>query len=229
MRASADLLVIGGGITGAGVALEGRELVLDGERCSCDLTDAAQFERLCATLLGARLVGGIYMTGGFFLGPRDFYERLRTMPPQELAKIDMTRIDFINQLYGRFPGESDLKRAQRRKARFMNTTMIVTLLGAACSDALESGQVVSGVGGQYNFVAMAHALRAAGRSFELLDRRVGLAVVAERQRVGQPLQRGFVIAGHQDRRLAPRGRRGPRARRRGRRAPTRRGSWRPRR
>ena len=35
---------------------------------------------------------------------------------------------------------------------------IVTLLGAACSDALESGQVVSGVGGQYNFVAMAHAL-----------------------------------------------------------------------
>ena len=38
------------------------------------------------------------------------------------------------------------------------TTMIVTLLGAAASDALESGQVVSGVGGQYNFVAMAHAL-----------------------------------------------------------------------
>ena len=29
---------------------------------------------------------------------------------------------------------------------------------AAASDALESGQVVSGVGGQYNFVAMAHAL-----------------------------------------------------------------------
>jgi acyl-CoA hydrolase len=94
------------------------------------------------------------MTGGFFLGPRDFYERLRSMPPQELAKIDMTRIDFINQLYG----SEELKRAQRRKARFMNTTMIVTLLGAAASDALESGQVVSGVGGQYNFVAMSHAL-----------------------------------------------------------------------
>jgi hypothetical protein len=40
----------------------------------------------------------------------------------------------------------------------MNTTMVVTLLGAAASDGLESGQVVSGVGGQYNFVAMAHAL-----------------------------------------------------------------------
>jgi hypothetical protein len=36
--------------------------------------------------------------------------------------------------------------------------MMVTLFGAAVSDALESGQVVSGVGGQYNFVAMAHAL-----------------------------------------------------------------------
>jgi acyl-CoA hydrolase len=105
-------------------------------------------------MLGARLIGGIFMTGGFFLGPNDFYERLRSMPPQELAKIDMTRIDFINQLYG----QARLKRAQRRKARFMNTTMIVTLLGAAASDALESGQVVSGVGGQYNFVAMAHAL-----------------------------------------------------------------------
>ena len=98
------------------------------------------------------------MTGGFFIGPQDFYERLRTMPPQELAKIDMTRIDFINQLYGTQAGSGDLKRAQRRKARFMNTTMIVTALGAAVSDALESGQVVSGVGGQYNFVAMAHAL-----------------------------------------------------------------------
>jgi len=94
------------------------------------------------------------MTGGFFLGPRDFYERLRTMPPQDLAKIDMTRIDFINQLYG----DDALKRAQRKGARFINTTMIVTLLGAAASDALESGQVVSGVGGQYNFVAMSHAL-----------------------------------------------------------------------
>ena len=37
----------------------------------------------------------------------------------------------------------------------MNTTTIVTLLDAAASDALESGQMVSGVGGQCNFAAMA--------------------------------------------------------------------------
>ena len=142
------------GILRAGVLRDGADLVLGDERCVNDLLDEGHFNTLCQKMLGARLLGGIYMTGGFFLGPGDFYERLRTMPPQELAKIDMTRIDFINQLYG----QGELKRAQRRKARFMNTTMIATLLGAVASDALESGQVVSGVGGQYNFVAMAHAL-----------------------------------------------------------------------
>ena len=136
------------------VTLDGDRLVFEGQRCGNNLLDDTCFECISTTMLGSRLTGGIFMTGGFFLGPRDFYERLRTMPPQELAKIDMTRIDFINQLYG----SGDLKRAQRRKARFMNTTMVVTLLGAAASDALESGQVVSGVGGQYNFVAMSHAL-----------------------------------------------------------------------
>jgi Acetyl-CoA hydrolase/transferase C-terminal domain len=122
--------------------------------CSANLFDDDAFACVSQQMLGPRLARGIFMTGGFFLGPNDFYERLRTMPAQQLAKIDMTRIDFINQLYG----GSQLKRAQRRKGRFMNTTMIVTALGAACSDALDSGQVVSGVGGQYNFVAMSHAL-----------------------------------------------------------------------
>lgn len=104
--------------------------------------------------LGTRLAGGVVLHGGFFLGPTDFYEHLRAMPTEALAKIDMTRIAFINQLQG----QSRLKQAQRTQGRFMNTTMMVTLLGAAVSDGLESGQVVSGVGGQYNFVAMAHAL-----------------------------------------------------------------------
>ncbi len=142
------------GILRPEVRIDGETLVRGEHRCSANLLDDEAFECIGRHMLGRRLAGGIVMTGGFFIGPRDFYERLRTMPAQELAKIDMTRIDFINQLYG----QGELKRAQRRKARFMNTTMIVTLLGAACSDALESGQVVSGVGGQYNFVAMAHAL-----------------------------------------------------------------------
>jgi hypothetical protein len=147
------------GIFQPGVQVQGEWLVAqDGTRLRNDLLDEDHFNAACQHLLGARLQGGVVMTGGFFLGPNDFYQRLRSMPPQDLAKIDMTRIDFINQLYGAHPGDSDLKRAQRHGARFMNTTMIVTLLGAAASDALESGQVVSGVGGQYNFVAMAHAI-----------------------------------------------------------------------
>lgn len=39
--------------------------------------------------------------------------------------------------------------------------MQVTLLGGTASETLPDGRVVSGVGGQYNFVAMAHELRGA--------------------------------------------------------------------
>ena len=39
--------------------------------------------------------------------------------------------------------------------------MMATLMGAVVSDGLENGQVVSGVGGQYNFVAQAFALQGA--------------------------------------------------------------------
>jgi hypothetical protein len=45
--------------------------------------------------------------------------------------------------------------------------MIATLLGSVVSDGLEDGRVVSGVGGQYNFVAQAFAL-ADGRSILVL-------------------------------------------------------------
>lgn len=142
------------GVLDASVSIDGEHLVRGTLRVANDLHSAEGLARVAATLLGERLARGHFMSGGFFLGPRDFYARLRSLPAQTLAQIDMTRIDFINQLHG----QEALKRAQRRQARFINTTMMVTLLGAACSDALESGQVVSGVGGQYNFVAMAHAL-----------------------------------------------------------------------
>ena len=46
-------------------------------------------------------------------------------------------------------------------ARFVNNAMMATLMGAVISDGLENGQVVSGVGGQYNFVAQAFALQGA--------------------------------------------------------------------
>ena len=101
-----------------------------------------------------REVDGVLIHGGFFLGPKDFYRRLREMPPEQLAKIQMTAVSFTNQLYG----DEDKKRADRVGARFVNSAMMATLMGAVISDGLEDGRVVSGVGGQYNFVEQAFAL-----------------------------------------------------------------------
>ena len=58
-------------------------------------------------------------------------------------------------------GDTEAKRAQRPQARFVNTAMVATLLGAVSSDQLEDGRVVSGAGGQHDLVAMAHALEGA--------------------------------------------------------------------
>ena len=98
---------------------------------------------------------GEYLHGAFYLGSPAFYQWLRDLPDEERSAIGMRRISEINQLYG---GDETLERMQRRDARFFNSCMMATALGAAVSDALEDGRVVSGVGGQYNFVAMAHAL-----------------------------------------------------------------------
>ncbi len=101
-----------------------------------------------------REVGGVILHGGFFLGPNSFYRRLREMTPEALAHIQMTRISFTNQMYG----DEAAKKAARVKARFVNNAMMATALGAVVSDALEDGRVVSGVGGQFNFVDQAFAL-----------------------------------------------------------------------
>jgi acyl-CoA hydrolase len=127
----------------------------EGEWIAADLDDSNAVARLAAECLGRELREGRVMHAGFLLGPRGFYAALRNMPEAERRQFDMRGVGHINQLYGE---DYELRVLQRREARFINTTMMVTLLGAAVSDALEDGRVVSGVGGQYNFVAMAHAL-----------------------------------------------------------------------
>jgi Acetyl-CoA hydrolase/transferase C-terminal domain len=101
-----------------------------------------------------REVEGVLLHGAFFLGPKSFYRALRDMTPEQIARIQMTAVSFTNELYG----DEESKRRARVDARFVNNAMMVTLLGAAISDGLDNGQVVSGVGGQYNFVAQAFAL-----------------------------------------------------------------------
>jgi hypothetical protein len=101
-----------------------------------------------------REVDGTLLQAAFFLGSRAFYRALRDLPEAELAKLRMTSVLFVNELYG----DEAAKRRARVKGRFINNAMMATLLGDVVSDALDNGQVVSGVGGQYNFVAQAFAL-----------------------------------------------------------------------
>src|SRR6476619_2711808 len=89
-----------------------------------------------------REVDGVMLHGAFFLGPKSFYRALREMPPDQIARIQMMPVSFTNELYG----DEDRKRRARVDARFINVTMMATLLGAAVSDGLDDGQVVSGVG-----------------------------------------------------------------------------------
>lgn len=136
----------------------------DGSTLPGDLSNAEVREQWNRMLAGRTLREGHYLRGAFYLGSNPFYDWLRGLEGADFDGLSMTRVSDINQLYG---GRESLDALQRRDARFFNTCMMATLLGAATSDALDNGQVVSGVGGQYNFVAMAHAL-AGGRSILLL-------------------------------------------------------------
>src|SRR5262249_37398587 len=96
----------------------------------------------------------VLLHAGFFIGNKAFYDELRAMPQEELDEIRMTAISFTNTL----EGDAARKRADRPHARFINTAMTATLLGAVSSDTLEDGLVVSGVGGQHDLVTLAHQL-----------------------------------------------------------------------
>jgi acyl-CoA hydrolase len=127
----------------------------EGQTAAATLNTAAGRRELMALCTGRQLGGGTLLHGAFFLGPRGFYAALRDLPEAERRQFSMCGVSFVNQLDG---ADQALKVAQRRHGRFLNSAMMVTLLGAAVSDGLADGRVVSGVGGQYNFVAMAHSL-----------------------------------------------------------------------
>jgi acyl-CoA hydrolase len=123
------------------------EMLVDGFLA---LKKAGVLKRHVATPEG----GDALLHAGFFIGNQAFYRELREMPADERARIRMAPISYTNTL----GGDATRKRAERVHARFVNTAMTVTLLGAISSDALEGGRVVSGVGGQHDLVGMAHEL-----------------------------------------------------------------------
>jgi acyl-CoA hydrolase len=141
------------GIVPDNVSIDGDYLLVEGNSVDNDLESAATRQALVQD--GEReLRHGRILHGGFFLGPRDFYQKLRDLDAQGQDEICMTGVRRTNQLLLDY----HLYCAQRQKARFINTGMMVSLNGSVASDALEDGTVISGVGGQYNFVAMAQDL-----------------------------------------------------------------------
>jgi hypothetical protein len=116
-----------------------------------------------------REVDGAVLDAAFFVGPRDFYRALRELPDADRAKFRMTSVSFVNELCG---ADIEERRRARVGARFINNAMMATLLGAVVSDGFEDGRVVSGVGGQYNFIAQALALDGARSVVALPSTRV---------------------------------------------------------
>ena len=97
---------------------------------------------------------GAVMHAGFFFGSNALYEAMRNLPSPGPARHPHDR-HLLSQraLRGR-----RAEAGAALHARFINSAMMVTLLGAIVCDQLEDGRAVSGIGGQYNFVAQAHEL-----------------------------------------------------------------------
>lgn len=131
-----------------------RSAIKDGkDSYPVDLSDKKNSLKI-RKILGRELAGGQVILGAFFVGPQSFYKALNDMSEEERQLFGMSAVDKVNQLYG----DEELRRLQRKDGRFVNTGMVANLLGSIASDQLQDGRVVSGIGGQYNFVAMAHAL-----------------------------------------------------------------------
>jgi len=126
----------------------------DGNKVEADMNKDKCAKKIVLQCLGNKLKNGHIIHAGFFVGPTKFYNWLREMSEEKRRQINMKSVRKINQLYG----HEEIDRLHRRNARFINTCLMMTLSGAAVSDGLADGTVISGVGGQYNFVEMAHAL-----------------------------------------------------------------------
>jgi acyl-CoA hydrolase len=140
------------GVFRADVQYENGYIAAQGTRVPAVLsTHRDFFNRYC---LGEKLENGTVIDAAFCLGSQEFYRALSSLGAGA-TDIRMRPVSFTNELYG---ADYQMKCAQRRHARFINSGLKATLSGAIVSDGLANGQVISGVGGQYNFVDMAHTL-----------------------------------------------------------------------
>lgn len=135
----------------------GNLVLSSGEKIPADLSNQAAKKKIIEACLGTHLQTGKILHAGFFIGSCEFYQRLRDLTIDELQQIEMSTIARTNAL----SWSQRLLALQRRNARFVNSTMMLTLGGAIVSDGLKDLQEISGVGGQFDFVMMAQQLKSA--------------------------------------------------------------------
>ena len=144
------------GIFNTCIGYESGNLILPtGKKFFADLNSAESKREIIEHCLGRYLKNGKVIHAGFFLGSTLFYEQLQNLSDDELQLIDMTSIARTNAL----SWNPELLKLQRQQTRFINSTMMLTLDGSIVSDGLENLQEVSGVGGQFDFVNMAHDIK----------------------------------------------------------------------
>lgn len=141
------------GILKPGLRFENGAIIDGAQQVGADMNDAGNLAAI-KKLLGNHLLHGQVILGAFFIGPKSFYTALNEMSEEERQQFGMSGVEKVNQLYG----DEELRSLQRRDGRFVNAGMVCSLLGSIASDQLQDGRVISGIGGQYNFVSMAHAL-----------------------------------------------------------------------
>ena len=143
------------GIFHADITMKNDELHLPaGTIFSADLRKPEALAAVVKNCLGTELKTGKIIHAGFFLGTNELYQHLRDLPEETRIQIDMTSIARTNSVLWDYP----LLEQQRLHARFVNTAMMVTLGGVVISDGLKDMREVSGIGGQFDFINMAHCL-----------------------------------------------------------------------
>jgi hypothetical protein len=146
------------GIFKVEISFEKNSLILPtGEVIPADLSIEKAKQKIILHCLGDRLKSGKIMHSGFFFGSVDFYSTLHQLSVEELKLIEMSPISRTNRLLWSL----ELLELQRQNARFVNSALMITLLGGVISDGLNNYQELSGVGGQYDFVSMASQLKGA--------------------------------------------------------------------
>jgi len=153
LRKTEFMYLIEHGILKDNVEYSKESLTMGDESISTDLSIALSDKSL-NSFLGTQLNGGEVIHATLMIGPKEMYKRLAEMSLEEKKVFALKNIKFVNTLNG----EENLKAEQRKDGRFMNFTLVATLTGAVASETIKNQQVISGIGGQLDFITMANAL-----------------------------------------------------------------------